>query len=88
MLTFGGRNIHLFMKLKELHKRCEVNWSHVAMVRCWMMFRPVVSIVRGAGAPIKSKLFLCAAILQPMKVHIHGLGAFLLHPFVDDAFGC
>jgi hypothetical protein len=31
-------------------------------------------------------LFLSAAILQPMKAHIHGFGTFWLHPFVDDAF--
>ncbi len=52
-----------------------------------MMFRPVVGIVHGAGAPIKLELFLRAAISQPMKAHIHGFGTFWLHPFVDDAFG-
>jgi hypothetical protein len=58
------------------------------MMRCWMMFRPVVRVIRGAGAPVKSKLFLAdAAIPQPMKTHIHGFGTFWLHSFVDDAFG-
>jgi hypothetical protein len=85
-MTLLGQNIYLFMKFKELTERCEEYWSQVAMVRCWMMFRPVVSIVRGVGAPIKSELFLRAAILQPMKAHIHGFGTFWLHPFVDDAF--
>ena len=87
MLTFWGQIIHLFTKLEELTERCEEYWSHVAMVCCRMMFRPVVGIVRGAGAPIKTKLFLRAAISQPMKAHIHCFGTFWLHPFVDDAFG-
>ncbi len=53
-----------------------------------MMFCPVVSIVHGAGAQIKSELLLIdAAILQPMETHIHGFGTFWLHLFVDDAFG-
>jgi hypothetical protein len=87
VLTFWGQNIYLFAKLKELTERCGKYWSHVAMVRCWMMLCPVVGIVRGAGAPIKSELFLRAAISQPMKTHIHGFGMFWLHPFVDYAFG-
>ena len=75
------------MKLEELTERCEEYRSHVAMVRRRMMFRPVVGIVRGAGAPIKSELLLVdAVILQPMETHIHGSGTFWLHPFVDDAF--
>ena len=83
-----GQIIHLFTKLKELTERCEEYWSHVAMVRRRMMLRPVVGIVRGAGAPIKSELLLAdAAIPQPMETHIHGFGTFWLHPFVDDAFG-
>jgi hypothetical protein len=58
------------------------------MMRRWMMFCPVVRVIRGAGAPVKSKLFLAdAAISQPMKTHIHGFGTFWLHSFVDDAFG-
>jgi hypothetical protein len=45
-------------------------------------------VICGAGAPVKSKLFLAdAAILQPMKTHIHGFGTFWLDSFVDDAFG-
>ncbi len=83
-----GQIIHLFTKLKELTERCEEYRSLVAMVRCGMMFRSVVSIVCGAGAPIKSELLLIdAAIPQPMETHIHGFGTFWLHPFVDDAFG-
>ena len=82
-----GQIVHLFAKIKELTERCQEYRSHVAMVRCRMMFRPVVCIVRGAGAPIKTELVLRAAISQPMKAHIHdGFGTFWLHPFVDDAF--
>ncbi len=68
--------MYLFAKLKELTERCEKYWSHVAMMRCWMMLRPVVGIDRGAGAPIKLELFLLAVISQPMKAHIHGLVRF------------
>ncbi len=76
------------MKLKELTERCEEYRSHVAMVRRRMMFHPVVGVVRGAGAPVKLKLFLVdAAIRQPMETHIHGFGTFWLDLFVDDAFG-
>jgi hypothetical protein len=51
------------------------------MMRRWMMFHPVVGIVLGTGAPVKSKLFLAdAAIPQPMETHIHGFGTFWLHP--------
>ena len=58
------------------------------MMRCWMVFCPVVRIVRGAQAPEKVKLFLTdAEILQPVEVHVHGFGAFWLDPFVDNAFG-
>jgi len=58
------------------------------MMRRWMKFRPVVRVICGAGAPVKSKLFLAdAAISQPNKTHIHGFGSFWLHLFVDDAFG-
>jgi len=58
------------------------------MVRRRMMLRPVVGIVRGAGAPIKLESLLAdAAIPQPMETQIHGFGTFWLHPFVDDAFG-
>jgi hypothetical protein len=54
----------------------------------WMMFCPVVSMVRGAWAPAKLELFLVdAAIPQPVETHVHGFGTFWLHPFVDDAFG-
>ena len=87
-MTFRGQIMHLFTKLEELTERCKKYRSHVAMVRRWMMFRPVVGIVRGAGSPIKSELFLAdAAISQPMEMHIHGFGMFRLHSFVDDAFG-
>ena len=88
MLTLWGQIIYLFAKLEELTERCEKFWSHVAMVRRRMMFRPVVGIICGAGAPIKSELLLVdAAISQPMEAHIHGFGTFWLLPFVDDAFG-
>jgi hypothetical protein len=74
--------------LEELTERCEEYRSHVAMVRRRMMLRPVVGIVRGAGAPIKLESLLAdAAIPQPMETQIHGFGMFWLHPFVDDAFG-
>ncbi len=87
-MTFWCQIIHLFTKLEELTERCEEYRSHVAMVRRRMMFRPVVGVVRGAGAPVKSKLFLVdAAIPQPMETHIHGFDTFWLDPFVDDAFG-
>jgi len=87
-MTSWGHIIHLFAELEELTERCKECRSYVAMVRRRMMFRPVVGIVRGAGAPIKSELLLAdAAIPQPMEMHIHGFGTFWLHPFVDDAFG-
>ena len=57
------------------------------MVRCWMMFCPVVGVVCGTRAPEKSKLFLDVAIPQPVETHVHGFGAFWLYPFVEDAFG-
>ena len=67
-------------------ERCEEYRSHVAMVRHRMVFCPVVGVVRGAGAPVKLKLFLVeTAIPQPIETHIHGFGTFW-HPFVDDAF--
>jgi hypothetical protein len=87
-MTSWGQIIHLFTKLEELTEMCEEYRSHVAMVRCRMMFCPVVGIVCGARAPIKSDLLLIdAAILQPVETHIHGFGTFWLHLFVDDAFG-
>ena len=56
---------------------------------CGMMFCPVVAVVCGAGAPVKSELFLAdAPVSQPVEAHVHGIGMFWLHPFVDDAFGC
>ena len=58
------------------------------MVRHRMIFCPVVGVVCGAGAPLKSKLFLVDAVIpQPIETHVHGFGMFWLYPFVDDAFG-
>ncbi len=57
-------------------------------MHCWMMFCPVVGMVCGAWAPVKSELFLVVvAIPQPVKTHVHGFGTFWLHLFVEDAFG-
>ena len=41
-----------------------------AMVLC-----PVVAKVGRAGAPIISELFLCIAVTQPPKMHVHGFGS-------------
>ncbi len=46
------------------------------------MFCKVISKVRGAWVPVDLELFLCDAILDPIKSHIYGFGFLLFDMFV------
>ena len=60
--------------------------SDIFVMLCCMMFRPIVRVVRLAGAPVKSKLLLALAIAQPVESHVHCLCSFWLHFAIDDPF--
>ena len=50
-----------------------------------MMLCEVISFVGAAGLPINFELFLCDAVLDPIKSHVHGFGSFLLQFHVGEA---
>ena len=49
--------------------------SFFLVVGAAMVLCPVVAKVGRAGAPIISELFLCIAVTQPPKMHVHGFGS-------------
>ena len=51
------------------------------------MFCVVVFEVFRAGSPADEELFLSDAILDPIKTHVHGFGAFLFDRVVGEAGG-
>jgi len=52
--------------------------AHELMVTGQMVLREVVAQVFGPWAPVNEKLALLNTVLDPVKTHIHGFGAFLL----------
>ncbi len=52
-----------------------------------MVFGMVVSKVFRTGSPVDDELFLSDAILDPIKTHVHGFGAFLFDRVVGEAGG-
>ena len=49
-----------------------------------MVFGPGIGIVGFAGAPVKLELIVAFTATQPVKLHIHGFGAFWLYFAIDD----
>ena len=62
--------------------------AHEPMVTRRMVLREVVAQVFGPWAPVNEKLALFDSVLDPVKTHVHGLGAFLLDSVVGKTYGC
>ena len=65
----------------------KVNGSHKNMVSRRMVLSCIVSKVRVSRSSEDKRFFLTNAILDPMKVHIHCLGAFNLDGGIGEASG-
>ena len=59
--------------------------SHFFVVMCCVMFPEIISKVYISWCPIKKKLILMDAILDPMKAHVHSLGTFLFDVTIPSA---
>ena len=55
------------------------------MVRRGLLLGEVVSKVVAAFAPMDDVLVLGNAVIDPIKMHVHGFGAALLDCVIDDA---
>ena len=62
--------------------------AYVEMVRRWMFFCKVVSIIEYAGSPVETKVFPEHSVAQPVKSHVHCLCLFWLDSVVDNSFYC
>ena len=49
-----------------------------------VMFGKVISLIASSWFPKDGKLTLAFAIVEPVKVHVHSFGAFLLDSIIDD----
>ncbi len=51
------------------------------------MFGEIICPVGGAGAPENVKLSLMLAVTEPIEVHVHSFGAFLLDSVIGNPAG-
>ena len=68
----------------KLSWRMDVVRTNSFVVRGRMMFGEVITVIIAARFPMDLKLGLLDAILQPVKTHVDGLGAFLLDGGVQN----
>lgn len=61
--------------------------SEEAVVGRGVMLGEIIGIVVGAFAPVDNKVALVDAIFDPIKSHVHGLGATLAYCVIYDASG-
>jgi hypothetical protein len=57
------------------------------MVSWGMMVGEVVNLVRETWFPVNKELQVFDVVVDPIKLHVHGLGTKLFDGFVGDAFG-
>ena len=74
------------------HELCEVtgvkvDWSHLDVMRCVVVFRVVVGKVCFSWGPFDGQLALVYSVRDPMESHVHCLGAFQLVVTVGKATG-
>jgi len=65
----------------------KIGWADSLMMGGWVMFGKVVCLVGGAWAPKNMILPLLLAITEPVKLHMHGLGAFVLDSVIGNITG-
>ena len=63
----------------------QVPGAMLAMMRGRMVLRKIIGIVLNAASPINKEVTLLDPVSYPIKTHVNGLGAPLLHGGVDDA---
>ena len=44
-----------------------------------VVFHPVVCMIGVSGVPVEFEFLLAFAVLEPVKMHVHGFGAFWLN---------
>jgi len=52
-----------------------------------MVFCEIICLIAIAGTPKNMKLALVDAIMDPIKMHVNGFGAFLFDSVIGDATG-
>ena len=72
----------LLLLLFETHR------THLDVMGCGVALCVVVAAVVLASIPADDEVSLFGTVLYPVKSHVEGFGASLLHRLVDDAFGC
>ena len=66
---------------------CEIPLSHMLMMGGRVVLGEIIIQVGGSFFPVDDEISLAGAVAHPVKSHVDGLGASLLHIFVGDAAG-
>ena len=66
----------------------ETHRTHLDVMGCGVALCAVVAAVVLASIPADDEVSLFGMVSHPVKSHVEGFGASLLHRLVDDAFCC
>jgi hypothetical protein len=61
--------------------------AHASVMGRRVVFSEVVGEIVGTASPVDQKLIILDAIFDPIKTHVDGFGATLLHSIISDAGG-
>ena len=66
----------------------ETHGTHLNVMGCGVALCVVVAAVVLSSIPADDEVSLFGTVSYPVKSHVEGFGASLLHHLVDNAFGC
>jgi len=72
---------------KALAEECKVLWPHGLMVGIQVVLSEVIGFVGGTQMPEDVILALANAILNPVEMHVNGLGVLLLDVVIGNTSG-
>ncbi len=76
------------MQTKEgIGRGVQVRWPHGLMVGIWVVLSEVINFVGGTWMPEDVILALANAILNPVEMHVNGLGVLLLDVVIGNTSG-